>query len=101
MARIWGKLIWSAAVVEVFAVAGTVAYLGLRAEPAGAQMSVGGEPAIASQQTKVDDPIVCVMRGDRYYHRRSCRYVASTRIAMPVSRAQIHHRPCPRCKPAH
>ncbi len=104
MARIWGKLIWSAAVVEAFAVAATVAYLGLRAEPAGAEMSAaaaGCEQTIATQREGVDDPIVCTMRGDVYYHRRSCRYAGSRRIVMPLSRARIHHRPCSRCKPPH
>lgn len=98
MARVLRILICAAAVLECAAAVAMGAYLGFREKPA------AGVPcshqAVAARSGQPDDPIVCTMRGDPYYHRRSCRYVQqSSRIAMPRSRAQLHHRPCSRCKP--
>jgi len=99
MTRVWYRLIWSAAVLECVAAAGLVVYVCLRAKPAAAIEPRATEAIVAQQQ--INEPIVCTMRNDSYYHRRSCRYLSSSKIAMPLTRAQLHHRPCNRCKPAH
>ena len=101
MAKVLYKLIWPAVIVECVAVVATAAYLGFRERPVSAspcQVPSRSE-AVAAEPCERPDPIVCTTRGNRYYHRRSCRYVRSSKIAMPLSRAQLHRRPCSRCKP--
>jgi len=103
MAKVLEKVIWPAAVVEAVAVVFTGAYLALRDRPASAGpvscAASSPEPVVTGEKGQADEPIVCTMRGDIYYHRRSCRYVRSGRIATPLTRARVHHRPCRRCKP--
>ena len=98
MAKLWYRLIWSAAAVEFVAAAALPAYLGLRARSAAGREACATQ-TVTAREDQPDDPIVCTMRGNRYYHRRTCRYVRPAKIAMPLSRAQLHCRPCSRCKP--
>ena len=105
MMKVLERLIWPVAMVECVAIIATGAYLGLRNRPAAARVgqceTICSSQASAAGQCEKDEPIVIVVRGDRFYHRRSCRYVGSSKRAMPMSRAWLHHRPCSRCKPPH
>jgi len=100
MMRVWYRLIWSAAALEGVAAAALVVYLCVRAKPATAIEPRATQAIVAGRHQK-NEPIVCTMRTDSYYHRRSCRYLSSSKIAMPLTSAQLHHRPCSRCKPPH
>ncbi|UCD52672.1 MAG: hypothetical protein JSW27_08550 [Phycisphaerales bacterium] len=100
MARFLRILIWSAAIIECVAAAALGAYVIVREKPGG-RVEPCATQAVTARKDQVDEPIVRTTRGDRYYHRRSCRYVRQSKIAMPLSRAQLHHRPCSRCKPPH
>lgn len=98
MAKVLHKVIWGAAIVEFFAVVATAGYLVRREVPSSARCEAA--TVVRVEQEAADDPIVCVTRGSRRYHRRSCRYVRSSRTAVRVSEAKVRCRPCPRCKPA-
>ena len=100
MTRALRFLIWTAAILECIAAAALGAYVVVREKP-GARIEPCAAPAVTVRKEQAVEPIVCVMRGDRYYHQRSCRYVRRWKIAMPLTQTKVRHRPCSRCKPPH
>ena len=96
MTKALHKLVWSAAIVECVAVVATAAYLVRREPPADAPSTCQAAP---TEQSTTPEPIVATARGDRYYHRRSCQKLGSSKRFRPLSQAQQRCRPCPRCKP--
>jgi hypothetical protein len=96
MTKVLHKLVWSAAIIECVAVAATAAYLVRRGQPPEAPSQCQASP---TRQSVTAEPIVATARGDRYYHRRSCRDLSSSKRFRPLSHAQQRHRPCARCKP--
>jgi len=98
MTRALRFLIWTAAILECIAAAALGAYVMVREKP-GARIEPGAAQTVTARKEQVNEPIVWVVRGDRYYHRRSCRFVGRSKIAMPLTRAKVRHRPCSRCKP--
>ncbi len=104
MTSVLHHLVWAAPIAEGLAFVVTGAYLGLRQKPSSATVAACETPACqstASVARTAHDPVVYTTSGNRYYHRRSCPYVRSSRTPMRRSQAWQRYRPCGRCKPPH
>jgi micrococcal nuclease len=56
-------------------------------------------PPSQSQPQPQDDAIVYVTKTGKAYHRAGCRFLAKSRIPMPLGEARKRYKPCSVCKP--
>ncbi len=103
MTGVLHHLVRAAAIAEGLAFVVTGAYLGLRQKPSSPTVVACETPACrdACVARTMHDPVVYTTGGNRYYHRRSCPYVRSSKTPMRHSQAWQRYRPCSGCKPPH
>ncbi len=63
------------------------------------QAELAADHALDASPAAELDVVVYVTKTGKCYHRKDCRFLRTSSIAMPISKARLKHRACKVCKP--